>query len=129
MIGSRFAGTNISEIPSYRRAGLRVINEATNRIAKQKVSDTQSGFRAYSRKAIQQIRLYERGMGVTSEIDIRGGDAGLAVVEVPVRVAYQGLETSSQNPLVTAWRFYQLFFESQARNIQSLFSEVQDSSR
>jgi glycosyltransferase involved in cell wall biosynthesis len=99
VVGSRFAGAGTSEIPSYRRAGLRLINEATNRIAKQKITDTQSGFRAYSRKAIQRFRLYELGMGVTSEIDIRSGDAGLTIVEVPVGVAYQGLETSSQNPL------------------------------
>jgi glycosyltransferase involved in cell wall biosynthesis len=98
VVGSRFAGADTSEVPSYRRAGLRVINEATNRIAKQRISDTQSGFRAYSRKAIQQIRMYERGMGVTSEIQIRGGDAGLTVLEVPVEVAYKGLKTSSQNP-------------------------------
>jgi len=99
VVGSRFAGADNSEVPSYRRAGLRLINEATNRMAKQKISDTQSGFRAYSRKAIQQIRMYERGMGVTSEIQIRGGEAGLAVVEIPVEVAYKGLKTSSQNPL------------------------------
>jgi glycosyltransferase involved in cell wall biosynthesis len=99
IVGSRFAGIGAGGIPSYRRAGLRLVNEVTNRVAKQKISDTQSGFRAYSRKAIQGIRLYEQGMGVTSEIGIRGGDAGLTVVEVPVGVAYEGLETSSQNPL------------------------------
>ncbi len=98
VVGSRFAGADTSAVPSYRRAGLRLMNEATNRVAKQKISDTQSGFRAYSRKAIQQIRMYERGMGVTSEIQIRGGDAGLTVLEVPVEVAYKGLKTSSQNP-------------------------------
>jgi hypothetical protein len=37
-------------------------------------------------------------MGVTSEIQIRGGDAGLTVVEIPVEVAYKGLKTSSQDP-------------------------------
>jgi glycosyltransferase involved in cell wall biosynthesis len=99
VIGSRLVGTDVSEIPSYRRAGLRLINAATNRVAKQKVADTQSGFRAYSRKAVQRIRPYERGMGVTSEIDIRSGDAGLTIVDVPVGVAYQGLETSSQSPI------------------------------
>ena len=99
VVGSRFAEVDSSEVPSYRRAGLRLINEATNRIAKQKILDTQSGFRAYSRKAIQEIRMYERGMGVTSEIQIRGSDAGLTVKEVPVEVAYKGLKTSSQNPL------------------------------
>jgi hypothetical protein len=38
-------------------------------------------------------------MGITSEIQIRGSDAGLTIVEVPVGIAYQGLQTSSQNPL------------------------------
>jgi hypothetical protein len=99
VVGSRFAGAEVPEIPSYRRAGLRLTNEATNRIAKKKVSDTQSGFRAYSRRAIQRIRLHEQGMGITSEIQIRGSDAGLTIVEVPVKIAYQGLQTSSQNPL------------------------------
>jgi hypothetical protein len=99
VVGSRFAGGEIPEIPSYRRAGLRLTNEATNRVAKQKVSDTQSGFRAYSRRAIQRMRLHEQGMGITSEIQIRGSDAGLTIVEVPVGIAYQGLQTSSQNPL------------------------------
>jgi hypothetical protein len=98
VVGSRFAGGEIPEIPSYRRAGLRLTNEATNRVAKQKVSDTQSGFRAYSRRAIQRMRLHEQGMGITSEIQIRGSDAGLTIVEVPVGIAYQGLQTSSQNP-------------------------------
>jgi glycosyltransferase involved in cell wall biosynthesis len=98
VVGSRFSSPRDSRIPHYRRAGLRLVNEATNRVAKQKVSDTQSGFRAYSRRAIQRIRLYEHGMGVTSEIDIRSGDAGLKVVEVPVEIRYAGLETSSQNP-------------------------------
>lgn len=98
VVGSRFAGTGAIEVPSYRRAGLRLINEATNRMARQKISDTQSGFRAYSRKATQQIRMYERGMGVTSEIQIRSGDAGLTVAEVSVGIAYSGLKTSSQNP-------------------------------
>jgi glycosyltransferase involved in cell wall biosynthesis len=100
-VGSRFhPGGDREEIPRYRIVGMRMLNEATNRIAKQKVTDTQSGFRAYSRKAIDSIRVYETGMGVTSEIDVRTGDAGLRVVEVPIQVAYSGLDSSSQNPLM-----------------------------
>jgi glycosyltransferase involved in cell wall biosynthesis len=102
VVGSRFAAGGTSEIPPYRRAGLRIINEATNRVAEVKISDTQSGFRAYSRRAIQLIRPYEQGMGVTSEISVRAGDMGLKVTEVPIRVAYSGLESSSQNPLMHA---------------------------
>jgi glycosyltransferase involved in cell wall biosynthesis len=102
-VGSRFhPDGGREEIPRYRIVGMRMLNEATNRIAKQKVADTQSGFRAYSKKAIDLIRVYETGMGVTSEIDVRSGDAGLRVVEVPIQVAYSGLDSSSQNPLMHA---------------------------
>jgi len=101
VVGSRFhQGGGREEIPRYRIAGMRMLNEATNRIAKQKVADTQSGFRAYSRRAIDSIRIYETGMGVTSEIDVRSGDADLRVAEVPIQVAYSGLDSSSQNPLM-----------------------------
>jgi len=101
VVGSRFhRGGHREEMPRYRIAGMRMLNEATNRIAKQKVADTQSGFRAYSKRAIDSIKIYETGMGVTSEIDVRSGDAGLRVVEVPIQVAYTGLDSSSQNPLM-----------------------------
>jgi glycosyltransferase involved in cell wall biosynthesis len=99
-VGSRFHGSGQEEVPRYRIAGMRMLNQATNRIASQKIADTQSGFRAYSKRAIDSIRLYESGMGVTSEIDVRSGDAGLKVVEVPISVAYGGLDSSSQNPLM-----------------------------
>jgi glycosyltransferase involved in cell wall biosynthesis len=99
-VGSRFHEGGREDIPRYRIVGMRMLNEATNRIAKQKVTDTQSGFRAYSRKAIDSIRVYETGMGVTSEINVRTGDSGLRIVEVPVQVAYRGLDSSSQNPLM-----------------------------
>jgi glycosyltransferase involved in cell wall biosynthesis len=99
VVGSRFHGSQ-DEIPRYRIAGMRMLNQATNRIARQKIDDTQSGFRAYSKRAIDSIRVYESGMGATSEIDVRSGDAGLRVVEVPISVAYGGLDSSSQNPLM-----------------------------
>jgi len=102
VVGSRFHRGGQEEIPRYRMAGMRMLNQATNRIAKQKVTDTQSGFRAYSKKAIDSIKIYETGMGVTSEIDVRSGDAGLRVVEVPISVTYGGLDSSSQNPLMHA---------------------------
>lgn len=100
VIGSRFHEGSESQIPRYRLAGMRMLNEATKRISRQGITDSQSGFRAYSRKAIDSIRIYETGMGVTSEIGIRTNEAGLRITEVPIRVEYSGLKSSSQNPLM-----------------------------
>jgi len=98
VIGSRFLGKK-SDIPPYRVAGLRLLNAATNAITKQKIRDTQSGFRAYSKKALWALELYETTMGASSELTIKSAGAGLRVLEIPIKVAYNGLDTSSQNPL------------------------------
>jgi glycosyltransferase involved in cell wall biosynthesis len=99
VIGSRFHEGSNREIPRYRLAGMRILNAATNRVSKQRITDSQSGFRSYSKKAIDSIKIYETGMGATSEIAVRADDAGLTIAEVPISVAYAGLESSSKNPL------------------------------
>ena len=76
VIGSRFDRAWAKEIPRYRLAGLRILNEATNQVATRPVSDSQTGFRAYSRRAIGAIRIYESGMSVSSEIAINAGEQG-----------------------------------------------------
>jgi glycosyltransferase involved in cell wall biosynthesis len=101
VVASRFLGKGRiaeSDIPRYRLAGLRLLNRATNALTKQKTGDTQSGFRAYSRKAIRSLEFYETSMGASSEISIRSQETGLRIVEVPASFAYKG-ETSTHNPL------------------------------
>ena len=63
------------------------------------VVDSQSGFRAYSRKAFEQVNASELGMGVDSEILMHAKEAGLRIVEVPVAMEYKNLETSTHNPI------------------------------
>ena len=55
VIGSREMQKNI--IPSYRRFGQRVLSRLTHIASRKKLSDTESGFRAYSRKAIGALKL------------------------------------------------------------------------
>jgi glycosyltransferase involved in cell wall biosynthesis len=98
VIGSRFLGKK-SDMPPYRVAGLRLLNAATNAATKQKIRDTQSGFRAYSKKALWALELYETTMGASSELTIKSTSAGLRVLEIPIKIAYNGLDTSSQNAL------------------------------
>jgi glycosyltransferase involved in cell wall biosynthesis len=93
-IGSRFLG-NSREVPGRRRAVNRILNAMTL----DGITDTQSGFRAYGRKAIETITPSEKGMGVDSEILIQAQKAGLTFVEVPVSVSYAGEKTSTTNPI------------------------------
>ena len=94
VIGARFHAGNRG-IPSYRRVGNKLLNSVTMG----GVSDTQSGFRAYNKKAIESLRPTESGMGVDSEILMDASRQGLRVIEVPVSVMYGIGKTSTHNPI------------------------------
>lgn len=99
VVGSRFLQQNMS-MPLYRRLGIRVLTRITNGSRKtNKLTDAQCGFRAYNRKAVDGLVLDENGMGISAETMLKVRALGLIVTEVPVKVHYRGLETSTHNPL------------------------------
>jgi glycosyltransferase involved in cell wall biosynthesis len=86
-LGSRFIGDG-QKPPLYRRVGQRVLTATTNIGSGQRVSDSQSGFRAYSARALRELRLVESGMSISSEIQFAVSRSGLKVAEVPINVSY-----------------------------------------
>lgn len=96
-VGSRFLGQNKNQIPKYREIGIKTITKLANVTSKNKITDAQSGFRAYNNKALQEIVPSEHGMGVSTEILIKANKKGFKIVEVPITVLYDG-DTSTHNP-------------------------------
>jgi glycosyltransferase involved in cell wall biosynthesis len=96
VIGSREMKNNV--IPAYRRIGQRFLSAMTRVASKEKLSDTESGFRAYSRKAVKELRLKEDGMSVSSEIVSAAAGKGLTIAEVPISVTYTR-DGSTLNPI------------------------------
>ena len=94
VLGSRFLGGH-NDAPAYRRFGIKLITKLSKR--SRKFSDALCGFRAYSRKAVENLNLNETGMGVSAEILLETEERGLRVSEIPVRVRYKGLDTSTHN--------------------------------
>lgn len=101
VIGSRFFESHpASAMPWYRRVGIRFITKLTNNGAEKGVQDAQSGFRAYNRKALENLVLLEKGMGVSAEILIDARKQGLRVREVSASCSYDnGTKTSTHNPV------------------------------
>ena len=85
-VGSRRIGS--SNIPRYRHAGQKLLSHLTRVLSRSKLSDTESGFRAYSQKAISALQPKERGMAISAEIISEATAKGLRVVEVPVSAIY-----------------------------------------
>ena len=98
VIGSRFLDESEKEVPQYRKVGIKVITKITNASIKKQLTDSQSGFRAYSRKIISELNPSETGMGVSTEILIKESSKNFRIVEVPIKIIYEG-NTSTHNPI------------------------------
>jgi|TARA_B100001750_G_C15510498_1_gene603304 glycosyltransferase involved in cell wall biosynthesis len=96
-IGSRFLKED-SNTPGYRKLGVKVITKVTNSSLSEKITDAQSGFRAYNNKVLQSLNPSDSGMGISTEILIKSGNLGLKIAEVPTEIQYEG-DTSTQNPV------------------------------
>ena len=79
---------------------MKVLNLFTRLVGKVKTTDSQSGYRAYSRRAIEKIKITNPDMGAGSEILTQSKNYNLKVVEIPISVRYDIGGTSSKNP----WR-------------------------
>ena len=97
VIGSRFLDKK-SNVPNYRKIGIKVITKITNVSIKKKLTDSQSGFRAYNKQVLSQISPSDIGMGISTEILIKSSSKGLRIMEVPVTILYSG-DTSTHNPV------------------------------
>lgn len=97
VIGSRFLGGDSSS-PRFGMHGIKIVTTATNIGNDIKVTDARSGFRAYSKRAIQSIHPTEYGMAASTEILSKVANKGLKLVEVPIVVSYDS--TDSGNPKI-----------------------------
>lgn len=98
VIGSRLVRP--ADMPKYRWLGERALDNLSGVKIGNRVTDAQSGFRAYSRRAIETLVASEFGMGVDSAILMDADRAGLKIAEIPAVVNYAGLATSTHNPLM-----------------------------
>ena len=97
VIGSRFL-KNETNMPKYRKIGVKVLTKVTNMSIKENLTDSQSGLRAYQKKVLQNISLTDSGMGISTEILIKSHQKEFRIIEVPIQILY-GKDTSTHNPV------------------------------
>jgi len=110
VIGSRFikAETNM---PRYRKFGIDVITWLYNLGSRVKITDSQSGFRAYSRRLINTVDITEDGFGFSVQVLIQARRKGFRIKEVPISCLYHS-QSASLNPVIhglgVAWSVVKL---------------------
>ena len=99
VIGSRFLDEKSQKsVPGYRRKGIGLITKIAKSVSFEHITDAQSGYRAYNKKALSLIDPTELGMGASTEILLKAKEHGLSVAEVPVLINYDE-ESNTHNPL------------------------------
>jgi len=98
VIGSRFLDESEKEVPQYRKVGIKIITKITNATIKKQLTDSQSGFRAYSKKVLDELNPSELGMGISTEILIKASARNFRISEVPIKITYND-DTSTHNPI------------------------------
>jgi len=97
VVGSRFLETK-KFVPKYRTFGQNVLTWITNLGSRARLTDSQSGFRGFSRKAVEAMHLKEKGLSVESEMQLVMREKSLKILEVPIKVHYD--RKAKRNPLV-----------------------------
>lgn len=98
VIGSRFLNHENKNVPKYRKQGIKTITSIANTSLDIKLTDSQSGFRAYTKRVLKEIVPSEYGMGVSTEILIKANKRGFRIKEVPITILYEG-DSSTHNPV------------------------------
>lgn len=88
VIGSRFL-TNGNKIPLYRSIGQKTLDRFTKMASSCQITDSQSGFRALSSKALDNFTIEPSGYGIESAMISHLSDKGLKITEVAINVEYE----------------------------------------
>lgn len=104
VIGSRFLGKSQKmDMPLYRRIGNRILNFFTFLPGRNDnvggITDSQSGFRAYTSEVLRELEIKSDNIGVDSQVLMELAKKNHRIMEVPISCQYKGLETSTYHPV------------------------------
>ncbi len=87
VVGSRYL-EQTSDVPMHRIWGHYVFNLLTNYASGVHLTDSQSGFRAFSSKALDHLSFQSSSFSVESEMQFIANAYNLRITEVPITILY-----------------------------------------
>jgi hypothetical protein len=100
------------------RRNMPVVRVLTNKImswfisglCKQKIPDTQCGFRLIKKEVLERLRLTTSKFEIESEILIKASRLGFKIESLPIKSVYIG-EKSHINPFIDTIKFIKFIFK------------------
>lgn len=98
VIGSRFLGNNEKVTSKLHVLGNRMFNILIMILTNKKITDSQTGFRAYNRKVLKGIKLFSNGYEIETELTIKTLKNGFKIQEEPITCDKRKTGRSKLNP-------------------------------
>ena len=115
VIGSRLLDSK--GMPAHRVFGNKLLNIVTRVLFGVSVTDSQSGLKAFSRKAIESIEIRSNGFEFCSEIVWRAEQANLRIAEVPITAIYTDYSMQKGQSNINALRIIKNLVVSKFREV------------
>lgn len=109
VIGNRMGAAG--SMPPVRRLTNRLMSAVLSAMAGQKIPDTQCGYRAFTRRALQTLVLRANHFEIESEMLLAAARRGFALGSVGVACRYQG-ERSRIRPVTDTLRFFKFLLKA-----------------
>lgn len=105
VLGSRFLGRILSGSMSlaHRYIGNPLLTIAINVYYGSDLTDSQTGFRAFTKRAYQTLKLKSTGMEFASEMIIKAISRNFVIAEIPITY-HPRIGRSKLSPVTDAWR-------------------------
>ena len=105
ILGTRMG--SVKRMPFIRLLTNIVTSFIVSILSRQKITDSQTGFRLIKRKVLEKVRLATTNYETESEILIEAGRKGFRISEIPIRTIY-GRQMSKINAFIDTLRFIRL---------------------
>ncbi|MBL7156855.1 MAG: glycosyltransferase family 2 protein [Candidatus Omnitrophica bacterium] len=109
VVGNRMASTK--NMPIMRLATNKFMSFLLSTLCKQRIPDTQCGFRLIRRRVLKQVKLELDKYDLESEMLIKASQKKFKVASIPIRTIYRD-ELSRIRPVKDALRFVSLLVKS-----------------
>lgn len=117
--GSRFTGKQeIGSTKKLHLLGNSLFNLLIRILTKKSITDSQTGFRAFKRKVIEETKIVCDGYAIETELTVKTLRNGFVMQEEPITYARRKSGCSHVNPLIDGIRIFRtiIFASVEARN-------------
>ena len=108
VVGNRMQ--NPEGMPKIRVFTNKLMSWLISKITKQKIPDSQCGFRLIKRKVLEKLNIETNKFQIESEIIIKAARLGVPIKFIPIRSIYYKKALSKIHPLLDTLRFIRFLF-------------------